>query len=60
LRVKGKTIAKIEKGRKSEQPKGFVVIPGLIDLHGDMLEREVDMPQHELDKRHTASGITTA
>jgi alpha-D-ribose 1-methylphosphonate 5-triphosphate diphosphatase len=71
MRVEGGTIAEIEKGRKlSELPTDSVIIPGLIDLHGDMLEREieprptsrfpVDMALHELDKRHAASGITTA
>lgn len=71
LRIQSETIAEIEKGRKlSELPTGFVVIPGLVDLHGDMLEREieprptsrfpVDIALHELDKRHAASGITTA
>jgi alpha-D-ribose 1-methylphosphonate 5-triphosphate diphosphatase len=49
---------------------GLTAIPGLIDLHGDMLEREieprpgaffpVDMAIYELDKRTAASGVTTA
>jgi alpha-D-ribose 1-methylphosphonate 5-triphosphate diphosphatase len=71
MRVESGTIVDLEKGRKlSELPTGFVVIPGLIDLHGDMLEREieprptsrfpVEMALDELDKRHVASGITTA
>lgn len=71
LRVEGETIVEIEKGHKlSELPTDSVVIPGLIDLHGDMLEREIeprptsrfpiDIALHELDKRHAASGITTA
>lgn len=64
-------ITEIEKGKRlTDFPTGFVVIPGLIDLHGDMLEREieprptsrfpVEMALDELDKRHVASGITTA
>jgi alpha-D-ribose 1-methylphosphonate 5-triphosphate diphosphatase len=64
-------ITDIEKGnRLTDFPTGFVVIPGLIDLHGDMLEREieprpssrfpVELALDELDKRHVASGITTA
>src|SRR5215471_6326648 len=48
----------------------FTLIPGLIDLHGDMIEREVlprpgapfptDLALFELDKRLAATGITTA
>jgi len=48
----------------------FTAIPGMIDLHGDMLEREleprprarfpIEMAMHELDKRLAATGITTA
>lgn len=49
---------------------GLTAIPGIIDLHGDMLEREVeprpgayfpiDMALFELDKRLAATGVTTA
>jgi alpha-D-ribose 1-methylphosphonate 5-triphosphate diphosphatase len=49
---------------------GLVAIPGLVDLHGDMLEREIEpcpgtalpieMTLLELDKRLAASGVTTA
>lgn len=49
---------------------GLTLIPGLIDLHGDMLERDVqprpnarfptDIGLIELDKRLAGSGITTA
>ena len=49
---------------------GLTAIPGIIDLHGDMLEREieprpgsffpVDMAVHEIDKRLAAAGVTTA
>jgi alpha-D-ribose 1-methylphosphonate 5-triphosphate diphosphatase len=71
IRAKDGIIAEIEKGKKlSDFPTGLVVIPGLVDLHGDMLEREieprptsrfpVEMALDELDKRHVASGITTA
>jgi alpha-D-ribose 1-methylphosphonate 5-triphosphate diphosphatase len=71
IRAKDGIITDIEKGKKlSDFPTGLVVIPGLIDLHGDMLEREieprptsrfpVEMALDELDKRHVASGITTA
>jgi alpha-D-ribose 1-methylphosphonate 5-triphosphate diphosphatase len=50
--------------------QGLVAIPGLIDLHGDMLERDieprprarfpVELAMHELDKRLAATGVTTA
>ena len=49
---------------------GLTAIPGIIDMHGDMLEREIeprpkaylpyDLALHELDKRLAASGVTTA
>ncbi len=49
---------------------GLTLIPGVIDLHGDMLERDieprpnalfpVDMSLYELDKRLASTGITTA
>lgn len=49
---------------------GLTAVPGLIDLHGDMLERDieprpraffpVDLALYELDKRMAAAGITTA
>lgn len=49
---------------------GLTLIPGIIDLHGDMLERDieprpnayfpVDLSLYELDKRLAGAGITTA
>lgn len=49
---------------------GLTLIPGVIDLHGDMLERDIEpRPQaffpttvalYELDKRLAGAGITTA
>ncbi|MEO1667362.1 MAG: phosphonate metabolism protein PhnM [Chloroflexota bacterium] len=49
---------------------GLTLIPGLVDLHGDMLERDVlprpnarfptEIGLLELDKRLAGSGITTA
>jgi alpha-D-ribose 1-methylphosphonate 5-triphosphate diphosphatase len=52
------------------QSHGLTAIPGIIDMHGDMLEGEVeprpgalfpiDMAVLELDKRLAISGITTA
>jgi alpha-D-ribose 1-methylphosphonate 5-triphosphate diphosphatase len=50
--------------------QGLTIFPGIIDLHGDMLEREIEprpkailpiaMAVHELDKRLAATGVTTA
>src|SRR5688500_7434449 len=50
--------------------RGLTLVPGLIDLHGDMLERDVQprtsarfptqMALIELDKRLAGAGITTA
>lgn len=49
---------------------GLTAIPGIIDLHGDMLERDIEprpnalfpfsLGIYELDKRLVATGITTA
>ncbi|MFV9506064.1 MAG: alpha-D-ribose 1-methylphosphonate 5-triphosphate diphosphatase [Oscillochloridaceae bacterium umkhey_bin13] len=49
---------------------GLTALPGIIDMHGDMLEREVEprpgarfpltVAIHELDKRLAAAGVTTA
>jgi alpha-D-ribose 1-methylphosphonate 5-triphosphate diphosphatase len=71
IKSKNGLISEMEKGKRiSEFQTGLVVIPGLIDLHGDMLEREIEprptsrfpleMALDEIDKRHVASGITTA
>ncbi|WP_409013488.1 hypothetical protein, partial [Deinococcus sp.] len=50
--------------------RGMTLLPGLVDLHGDMIERELeprpgtrfdhDLALIELDKRLAASGVTTA
>jgi len=50
--------------------RGLTAIPGIIDMHGDMLERELqprpgsrfpfDLALYELDKRLASNGITTA
>lgn len=50
--------------------RGLTAIPGIVDLHGDMLERDieprprarfpVELAMHELDKRLAATGVTTA
>lgn len=49
---------------------GLLLMPGLVDMHGDMVEREVEprpnvrMPMElglrDLDRRLAASGVTTA
>lgn len=49
---------------------GLTLVPGVIDLHGDMLERDieprpnaffpVEVALYELDKRLAGAGITTA
>jgi alpha-D-ribose 1-methylphosphonate 5-triphosphate diphosphatase len=49
---------------------GLTLIPGIVDLHGDMLEREIEprpssefpipIAMMELDKRLAAAGVTTA
>ena len=67
---------RIENGMISEitespgQPSGFTVFPGFIDMHGDMIELEleprpkVDFPMEvavgHLDARLAAAGVTTA
>lgn len=74
LRVEGGLIAELGAGDTPRGPAvdgaGLAALPGLIDLHGDMLEREVeprpgahfplDMAVYELDKRLAAAGVTTA
>ncbi|OWV89610.1 phosphonate metabolism protein PhnM [Rhizobium sp. N122] len=49
---------------------GRLLMPGFVDLHGDMIEREIaprpnatmpiDFGIHELDKKLAAAGVTTA
>lgn len=49
---------------------GRMLMPGFVDLHGDMIEREIaprpnammpiDFGIHELDKKLAAAGVTTA
>jgi alpha-D-ribose 1-methylphosphonate 5-triphosphate diphosphatase len=66
-------IAEIVEGpvaRAEVQARGLTAIPGIIDMHGDMLEREieprpgarfpVELGLFELDKRLIANGVTTA
>jgi alpha-D-ribose 1-methylphosphonate 5-triphosphate diphosphatase len=73
VRVERGRIAEIVDGRVPHAEVyggGLTLMPGLVDLHGDMLEREIeprpkavlpiDLAIHELDKRLVATGITTA
>lgn len=63
-----------ERPANSDEPwfdgRGLIAIPGIIDLCGDLLEREleprpgslfpIDAALHEFDKRLAGAGITTA
>jgi alpha-D-ribose 1-methylphosphonate 5-triphosphate diphosphatase len=78
LRIEDEHIAEIVEGvvPQAKTGEGVVVgnglalMPGLVDLHGDMLEREIeprpkavlpiDLAVLELDKRLVATGVTTA
>lgn len=73
LRLEGGLIAEIIEGPAPHadlRGAGLTAIPGLVDLHGDMLERELEprpgaaFPMElalvELDKRLAAAGVTTA
>jgi alpha-D-ribose 1-methylphosphonate 5-triphosphate diphosphatase len=77
LNIEDGKIAEIVEGsapQSMSQPTlildGMTLIPGIIDLHGDMLERDVEprpsarfpteMGLIELDKRYAGAGITTA
>ena len=73
LRLEGGCVAEIIEGPAPHADlhgAGLTAIPGLVDLHGDMLERELEprpgaafpmeMSLLELDKRLAAAGITTA
>ena len=73
LRIEDEHIAEIVEGivpRADVIGNGLALMPGLVDLHGDMLEREIeprpkavlpiDLAVLELDKRLVATGVTTA
>lgn len=66
-------IAEIVEGdapQESVRAVGLTAIPGIVDVHGDMLERDIEprpnaqfpfsMGIYELDKRLVGTGITTA
>jgi alpha-D-ribose 1-methylphosphonate 5-triphosphate diphosphatase len=68
LRIENGEIAEITES--AGQPSGFTVFPGFVDMHGDMIELEleprpkVDFPMEvavgHLDARLAAAGVTTA
>jgi alpha-D-ribose 1-methylphosphonate 5-triphosphate diphosphatase len=78
LRIENGVIAEIVEGTPANTHNGtavtampgLIAIPGIIDLHGDMLERDIEprpgarfpaeLALYELDKRLAAAGITTA
>ncbi len=73
IRLEAGKIAEISEGPAPKAKvcaPGVTLLPGLVDIHGDMLEREIsprpkanipiDLALHELDKRLVATGITTA
>jgi alpha-D-ribose 1-methylphosphonate 5-triphosphate diphosphatase len=73
VRIEDGLIAEIVPGSMNGRglsAAGLTMIPGIIDLHGDMLERDieprpnamfpVEVALYELDKRLAGAGITTA
>ncbi|MDY7079962.1 MAG: alpha-D-ribose 1-methylphosphonate 5-triphosphate diphosphatase [Chloroflexota bacterium] len=73
LRIEDGHIVEIIEGsapRAELNARGLTAFPGIIDLHGDMLEREIaprpnvrfptDVAVLELDKRLVSNGVTTA
>jgi alpha-D-ribose 1-methylphosphonate 5-triphosphate diphosphatase len=70
LRIEDGCIAEIREERPNGKIPDLIVMPGIIDVHGDMLERDieprpgamfpVELATYELDKRLASTGITTA
>ena len=73
LRLEGGRVAALLEGpapRCDLNGAGLTAIPGIVDVHGDMLEREIeprpgaafpiDVALLELDKRLAGAGVTTA
>src|SRR5262245_27881085 len=73
IRIESGHIVEIVEGEAAGadfEGDGLTLMPGLVDLHGDMLEREIeprpkatlptDLALFELDKRLVATGVTTA
>ena len=75
LQIEAGRIAEIRegaapRGTSTVDARGLVAMPGIIDLHGDMIEVEAQprpgvffplpLAIHELDKRLVGNGVTTA
>lgn len=73
LRIEGEAIAEVRDGivpGAALYGEGLLLLPGFVDMHGDMIEREVEprpnvkMPMElglrDLDRRLKVSGVTTA
>ena len=73
IRIEDGVIAEIRSERVANATfdgGGRLLMPGFVDLHGDMIEREIaprpnatmpiDFGIHELDKKLAAAGVTTA
>ena len=73
IRIEDGVIAEIRTERVTNATfdgGGRLLMPGFVDLHGDMIEREIaprpnatmpiDFGIHELDKKLAAAGVTTA
>jgi alpha-D-ribose 1-methylphosphonate 5-triphosphate diphosphatase len=76
LQIEGETIVQVIEGPPPADASdvfsadGLAAMPGIIDLHGDMLERDIEprpgarfpvpLALYELDKRLAAAGVTTA
>lgn len=73
INIENGRIAAIIEGippEKGLNAAGLTLVPGIVDLHGDMLERDIEprpnayfpteVALYELDKRLAGAGITTA
>ncbi len=73
VRIEDGLIAEVVEGpvgAAAVRGDGLLLLPGFIDMHGDMIEREVEPRPHvkmpmelglrDLDQRLRASGVTTA
>jgi alpha-D-ribose 1-methylphosphonate 5-triphosphate diphosphatase len=72
IRLEDGYIAEIVEGRVlgGQDLQGAMLLPGIVDIHGDMIERELEprpgtqfpvkVALDELDKRLISNGITTA
>lgn len=71
VRIEGDRIVEISScGQDGRDGRGLLLLPGFVDMHGDMIEREIEPRPHvkmpmelglrDLDRRLAASGVTTA